>query len=320
MFLKSARVFNVKGLPAQFDADELVQHTEMPEGSTITLSYGFAPIPNIGESSVKFDGEMAGTCWGIGVQFVVDEKVVPAFALQRLTDKRVREIEKDEARYVGRKEYQTLRDDIHIGLLPKTPFKRTSFPVFLIQKGTEQMIIVGASKFHAGLVISTLIKTYSSIATTTIHFDDFTQGLTRRLLNTIEENTGLHDDGSPTLAPFTPVGKILLSKKHQRVRMKIDEVENDQLLSLLGALWEVIELALKFGDEKSQDQFTIDRDFQFKSIQWADRIATEADGDGGDYYHNWRTTAFIRCTAIIEWVATFKSMLFQADAVEEDEV
>ncbi len=71
----------------------------------------------------------------------------------------------------------------------------------------EYLLVASSNKNIANSAISTLIKACGSVKTETIHIDDVSQGLTTRLLNTLnnEEENGLF------LEKFLPTGQFLFT-------------------------------------------------------------------------------------------------------------
>lgn len=321
MFLKNATVMRVEGMPQSvlLNEENFQQHVPIPDGSTTPVSYGFVVNPISKEWWHEFEvADKSGVKRNaFGLQFCIEEKVVPGYQLKALLDKKLKEISNEESRHIGRKEKEEYRESILIMLLQKSPIRKTSFPVFIIHNGNdEQTIISSATGKNANRLENALVKSFGSIKFKIILFDGLTQGLSNRLTNhiakvlTSDRPANKLMNYSPTFHPYLPYGNLLIQRKNEKIRMQISDVEIEALLDFLGAenKWEVTELMLRDWHDESvaANIFKIDRNFRFKSIKWADVEIEQAEGE--DLVNEWFVLATIRCAAILGWVDTFSEM------------
>lgn len=315
MFLKNAAVNRVEGMPnsALLNEENFMQHVPIPDNSTLHLSYGFVVIPRLGEWWREFSVDVGNS--GImrnayGMQFFIEEKVIPSYQINDLLSKKVAQVEESESRIMGRKEREEHRDNILISLLPKAAIRKVSVPVFIVHNNhKEQTVICSLTGKNRVRLMDALIKTFGAMKVKIIVFDGISQGISARLKNTIEIKSGLYDisDDVLTFGQYVPVGNLLLKRKSEKIRMQINEVDNDNLLDFLSAEdpFRVTELVLGDNDEEKvpTNYFKIDINFNFKSIKWSDvEIEPEAKED---LAHEWVALATIRCTAIVKWVNDF---------------
>lgn len=140
MFIKNALVYNFTKLfdtSAEQIADALMEHTFRPCASMDSQKQGWVcPVPN-GES---FTHSAAGN---ILICLKTQEKTVPASYVKSELNKLVSDIEAERDQKVGKKEKQTLKEEVIQRLLPQAFPKDTFTYAYIDMKG--QRIIVDAS-------------------------------------------------------------------------------------------------------------------------------------------------------------------------------
>ncbi len=329
MFLKNASVNRVEGMPhsALLNEDNFQQHVPLSEGSTLHLSYGFVVIPTLGEWWREFSVDVGNS--GImrnayALQFMIEEKVIPAYQLKDLLNKKVAEVEERESRKLGRKEKEEYRDNILMKLLLTAPIRKTTAPVFVVHNNSnEQTIISSLTGKNRVRLIDAMCKSFGALKIKVILFDGLTQGITERLKNTLLNMYCPHEIlDLPTFGTYAPVGNLLLKRKQEKIRMQINEVDKVHLLNFLNQEDPFTVTELVLGDRDEEDvptnYFKIDQNFNFKSIKWAEAEISHSENLEDDIAHEWVVLATIRCTAIVGWVNDFSSMFMLKNEGDEE--
>ena len=328
--LNSAKIYLLRNAPSSIDlALTLVEFESMSPGSTIDRASGFRKINHLGEMVRDFT--ICNDAWcepgtishlvshATALEFVLETKVIHSGYLNKVVAEKVAEIEQAERRKLGRKERLNLKDEAIFTMLPEAPIETSVVEVFLVPYNGDTLLIACGKNKAIEAMLKKLITTFGSITTTTIHFDDLSHGLTTRLRYWM----GLADDNYSAFGKFIPLGKIKFKNKNDKLSIDVDDLGGKG--SIIGGVideWDVVGISLSdnayIGDEEGNDNtFTLDTNFQFKSIKWADYepndvIETKAD--------QWLANATMRVPAIVGWVHELMGLLGGKTTSPLDEV
>lgn len=198
------------------------------------------------------------------------EKVLPAGVIRDILDEKVQEIQNNEARNVGRKEKQELKEQITDDLLPRA-FTRNSTSQAIFDTRRGFLLVNNASSSKAENVLAKLREALG--------------GLEARLPNTKQSPSSLmtswlldgacqggFDLGSDCelkgAGDVVPVVKV--SKQDLTAGEVVQHVKNGKTVTQLGLTW------------RDQLAFVLTEDFTFKRIQYLDVLQEEAESHGDD--------------------------------------
>ena len=133
-------------------------------------SYGFQYLPHSdSEYVVEFPG-------GYMFDFRIDSKIMPAAAVNKILQERIDEIRKQEGRRVGRKEKQTLKENI-VGELCATALVKSTL-VRCFYHTDSNTLIVAANRKDAQFAVHALISAVESVKFESIVIDGLKRGIT----------------------------------------------------------------------------------------------------------------------------------------------
>lgn len=328
--LNSAKIYLLRNAPTSFDLGlNLVEFESIAVGSTVDRASGFRKINHMGEMVRPFSvcsdvwlvsekmttGHMAQAT---ALEFVLETKVIHSGYLKKLVAERAAEIEKAESRKLGRKERQMLKDEVIFSMLPKAPIETSIVEAFLVPYNGDTLLIACGKNKAIDAMLKKLITTFGSITTTTIHFDDLSNGLTTRLRRWI----GSDHDNSYSFGGFIPLGSIKFKKKNDKIAINVDDLgDTGPSIREIVDNWNVVAISLSDnvadGEGVPHSTFTLDTNFQFKSIKWADFEPTDVIESKAD---QWLANATMRVPVIVGWVHELMELLGGATTSPLDEV
>ena len=199
-----------------------------------------------------------------------EEKVLPSATVRDLVHEKVAEIQEAEARNVGRKEKQQLKEQITDDLLPLalTQSRRTE-AIFDTERG--YLLVNEASNKRAEQMLIKLREALGGLKVAMPHTRESPASLmTEWLLQGHAE--GDFELGYNVLLQGVGdvVPKVKISKKDLTTAEVIKHAQNGM---------QVVELELKWREQIS---FTLTQDFTLKRIQYLDVLQEKAEGHGDD--------------------------------------
>ena len=199
-----------------------------------------------------------------------EEKVLPSATVRDLVHEKVAEIQEAEARNVGRKEKQQLKEQITDDLLPRalTQSRRTE-AIFDTKRG--YLLVNEASDKRAEQMLIKLREALGGLKVAMPHTRESPASLmTEWLLQGHAE--GDFELGYNVLLQGVGdvVPKVKISKKDLTTAEVIKHAQNGM---------QVVELELEW---RKQISFTLTQDFTLKRIQYLDVLQEEAEWHGDD--------------------------------------
>ena len=199
-----------------------------------------------------------------------EEKVLPSATVRDLVHEKVAEIQEAEARNVGRKEKQQLKEQITDDLLPRalTQSRRTE-AIFDTKRG--YLLVNEASDKRAEQMLIKLREALGGLKVAMPHTRESPASLmTEWLLQGHAE--GDFELGYNVLLQGVGdvVPKVKISKKDLTTAEVIKHAQNGM---------QVVELELEWREQIS---FTLTQDFTLKRIQYLDVLQEEAEWHGDD--------------------------------------
>jgi recombination associated protein RdgC len=117
---------------------------------------------------------------GYSLCVLVQEKILPAAAIKSEVDRKVREIEEQQDRAVGRKERLEIKDEVIMELLPRALTKeRTIYGFYDSQE--KNLFVDNTTERYSSAVLKLVCMADGKVTTSTVHISDQKQGLTTRL-------------------------------------------------------------------------------------------------------------------------------------------
>lgn len=268
MQFKNLSVFSFSGKTTPEDMPLLT------EAKDLTTTLGFIPVNyGTGEMSVSTSGATL-------YKFGIDEKIIPSSVLKQQLEKKVREIELNENRKVGRKEKNDIKDEIAFSLIPRA-FNKTTSTFFYIDTISGLLFVDSCSKKMIDNLYSLIELSFSELtidpltvesSPTSIMTDWLLQNSLPRTLNTGDKCVIKNEESSISFKGLEPMSED--TTRHLEEGMLVDS------LSLEGML--VDSLSLFWSESLS---FTLSSNLDIKDIKFLDSLMDlhrANQGDQGD--------------------------------------
>lgn len=300
--IKNARVYRIT-LP---EASGLSKHLEEIKHREIkpveAFNRGFVPVLDEGELVHSSDDVTA---------FAVrmDRKLLPGSVVRDATTKRVKEIEENEGRRVGRKERREIEDVINTEMIQTSHVVSKVVTVFY-HRPSRFLFVPTSSQDEANIIISLLINAVGAAKTETIHISTLKGGLTARLSRLIGAEC-LQADGP--FGEFDLEPQVWLKRDKEKATYQINEIGTADagLAELLSAGFEVDAVRLGY----SPVSFKLTGDFVFKSIKFEDPAEDEQEAE--DATERWGNDANLQVFSLVKAVEAL-CILFDYKAPESE--
>lgn len=220
-------------------------------------SYGYIPNPVTNELVTPItDGYL--------LTFRFDQKILPNAVIKKEVNERISKLKEDGIEFIE----PDIKNTVTAEFLRKA-FVKTITTLVLYHPSKEYLLVASSNKNIANSAISTLIKACGSVKTETIHIDDVSQGLTTRLLNTLNNKEETDCFGKNFyLGQFYLLERKIDNKKEI---VKYDADFNsirDVLFDSLNNQFKINLIQLYTDDI----QFKLTSDFHFKGIKPVNKI------------------------------------------------
>jgi recombination associated protein RdgC len=263
MWFKNLTLFR---LPYPFELDhdalnEVLQGEAFhPCGKSVPFSYGWArPLGRHGEQLVHTVGNYSMICAR------KEERILPSAVVKEQLAEKVEAIEQGEARSVGRKERQQIKDELTLTLLPQA-FTRSNNIYAYIDRKNRWLVVDSASATKAEDLVSLLRESVD--------------GLKARLPLTEESprvvmSQWLRGDNIPN--GFEPGDEYELQEDDKDgaiVRCRRQDPLSDEIQGHLEAGKRVTKLAMSWQE---RIEFVVQEDLSIKRLRFTDTIKEELD-------------------------------------------
>ena len=225
---------------------------------------GFAP-PKGFSPELVFPADFT---WSVALK--KSEKVLPAGVIREILDDKIAEIQEAEARTVGRKEKQELKEQITDDLLPRA-FTRSSKTQAVCDTCSGFLLVNQASATRAENLLAKLREALG--------------GLEAKLPNTKQSPSSLMtewllqgacgggfelDDMCELKGTGDAAPTVRVSKQDLTADEVVQHVKTGKTVTQLGLVW------------RDQIAFVLTQDFTLKRIQYLDVLQEEAESHGDD--------------------------------------
>ena len=245
-------------------ADKLAAAEFAPCMGLDWFSEGFA-------APVAFSPELvfpADYTWRVALK--KEEKVLPAGVIRDILDERVVEIQNAEARNVGRKAKQELKEQITDDLLPRA-FTRSSRSQAIFDTKHGYLLVNNAAAAKAENLLTKLREALGGLEASLPNTKQSPGSLmTDWLLRGAAEGGFELDSDCELKGVGDVVPTVKVSKQDLTADEVVQHVKNGKTVTQLGLTW------------REQISFILTQDFTLKRIQYLDVLQEEAEGHGDD--------------------------------------
>ena len=245
-------------------ADKLAAAEFAPCMGLDWFSEGFA-------APVAFSPELvfpADYTWRVALK--KEEKVLPAGVIRDILDERVVEIQNAEARNVGRKEKQELKEQITDDLLPRA-FTRSSRSQAIFDTKHGYLLVNNAAAAKAENLLTKLREALGGLEASLPNTKQSPGSLmTDWLLRGVAVGGFELDSDCELKGVGDVVPTVKVSKQDLTADEVVQHVKNGKTVTQLGLTW------------REQISFILTQDFTLKRIQYLDVLQEEAEGHGDD--------------------------------------
>lgn len=199
-----------------------------------------------------------------------EEKVLPAGVIRDILDEKIAEIQDNEARNVGRKEKQELKEQITDDLLPRA-FTRSSRTEAVFDTRRGYLLVNNAASAKAENILTKLREALGGLEASLPNTKQSPSSLMTGWLLQGHCEGGFELDSDCELkgaGDAAPVVKI--SKQDLTDDEVVQHVKNGKTVTRLGLVW------------REQIAFILTQDVTLKRIQYLDVLQEEAENSGGD--------------------------------------
>ncbi|MBP0047683.1 recombination-associated protein RdgC [Marinobacterium sp. AK62] len=274
--LKNVTVYRAS-LPALADLESAIEANEALTntdalGDTEMIRYSFMHNPVTNRYITPLN------C-GYSLCILVQEKILPAPAIKREVDRKVRDIEAQQDRTVFRKERLQIKDEVIMDLMPRALTRERIIHAFYDQSH-KNLFVDGASERYSSSALKLVVMADGKVTTSTVHISDQKQGLTVRLADHL--NGGGEPFGTFALGTY-----LRLKNDADGTSVTFKETEfphgedEYQLLEKIGEGAKVHQIQLDYQGLK----FTLTEKFQIKGVIDGSDEAPEFENRDEEWMH-----------------------------------
>ncbi len=227
------------------------------------FSEGFIPPVSLsGQDSLLFKVQNI-----IQAAIQKEEKVLPAGVINDFVNDKVQLIEAEEARSVGRKEKQQIKEQMTDDLLPKAFTKKS------IRRGyfTDRLLFVDkASASQAEAFLTTVRQTVGGIDVRLVRTERSLSSVMTNWLTQKQAEGNFVLDSDCELKGVGEAASVVRMSKQDLTSDEVDAHLQNKLVTRLGLIW------------ADKIRFILSNDFTFTRIQYLDILQEEVSDQGED--------------------------------------
>ena len=241
--------------------DEVLQGEAFrPCGKSIPFSYGWAqPLGRHGEQLVHTVGSYSMICAR------KEERVLPSAVVKEQLSEKVAEIEQGEARSVGRKERQQIKDELTLTLLPQA-FTRSNNTYAYIDRKNGWLVVDSTSATKAEDLVTMLRESVDGLKTNLPQTEQSPRVVMSQWLRGDNIPDGFEVGEEYELQDDDTEGAI--------VRCRRQDPHSDEIQGHLEAGKQVTKLAMTWQE---RIEFVVPEDLSIKRLRFTDTIKEELD-------------------------------------------
>lgn len=261
MWFKNARVYKVtEAVDLDAIEEKLKEMVFTPCASLDREKYGFYPPlgKSFPDSLIHKTNEFVMVC------SKHQEKIIPAAAVNEALQNKVDELSVAESRHVGRKERQTMKDEIIFSMLP-TALKKSSYVYAYFDPKENLFIVDTPSARKAEDIISKIREALGSLKLIPLSAKNIpTQTMTHWIQN----------DVSPHQFELGDECELTETKDERTIKCKRQDLSADEVKNHLTSGLFVSKIALTW---KESIHFVVDSQLAVKKIKFDDLICDKAN-------------------------------------------
>lgn len=262
MFFKNLRLYRLTegwALPADELSAKLAEREFQPCDSLDVMKYGF--VPPLGDHGTDFVHAANGY---IMICAKRQEKIMPGGVVNEQLEEKARAISEAEQRIVGRKERQTLKDEIIFSLLPKA-FTKSSLDYAYIDTQGGLIVVNAASGKRAEDLLSALREALGSLRCIP---------LTVKNIPTQVMTHWLRDGELPHQFELGETCELQAGKDGRIIRAKNQDLSADEVRNHLDSGMFVSKVALTWNEAI---HCVVDEHLAIKSLKFEDKLLEKAN-------------------------------------------
>ena len=262
MWFKNLRLYRLTeawALSAEDLAEKLEDFKFNPCGSLDPMRYGF--VPPLGNHGTDF---VHATNGFIMICAKKQEKLLPGGVIKEQLEEKVLAISEAESRPVGRKERDTMKDEIIFSLLPKA-FTRSSLDYAYIAPQEGWIVVNASSSKRAEDLLSKLREALGSLRCLPVTPKNIP---TQVMTHWLRESQAPHqfELGEDCELQATKDGRVVRTKKLDLTSSEVrNHLESGMHVSKISLCW------------KESISFTVDDQLSIKRVKFEDVIADKAN-------------------------------------------
>lgn len=259
MWFKNLRIYKLTEAVAKLHLDEILERFQfVPCGSLDPVRYGF--FPPLGKDYLFTHDTLNFTM----ICAKREDKILPASAINQAVEEKAKAIAEAESRNVGRKERQTIRDEVIFSMLPKA-FSRVSLDYAYIDHAEQLIIVNSSSAKRAEDLLSKLREALGSLRCIPLSTKNIpTQVMTHWLqTNTMPDHFELGEEC-----------ELQAGKDGRVIRCKKQDLTANEILSHINSGMYVNKIALNYREGIS---FVLDDQLSIKKLKFDDVISEKSN-------------------------------------------
>ncbi len=237
----------------------LGEHSFQPCGNLDMARYGW--VPPLGRHGTEYTHVANGY---IMICAQRQEKILPAVVVKETLEQKVIEISDSEARHVGRKERETLKDEVIFSLLPKA-FTKSSLDFAYIAPHEGLLVVNSASAKRAEDLLSALREALGSLRVIPI---------TAKHVPTQTMTEWVRTGDLPSAFELGEECELQAGKDGRVIRCKNQDLTADEIRNHLDAGMFVNRLSLTWNEAI---HCVVDDQLAVKRLKFEDSIQDKAD-------------------------------------------
>ena len=257
MWFKNLRIFRLTQALSASDQElnDLLETKQFqPCGKLDALKHGWtSPLGRSGKMLSHSNGGATMLC------AKRQEKSVPSTALNEALENKIYEIREDEGRPVGRKEKQSLKDELIFSMLPQA-LPRTSFEYGYVHANDRLIYVNVASSKKAEDFLSLLRESLGSVKAVPL-------GTHNPIAAVLTD--WLRNGEAPSPFALGDICELRASKDERVIRFRKHDLSADEIKQHLDTGMHVQRLSLSWKDTIS---FVIDEELAVKSMSFSDEL------------------------------------------------
>ena len=241
-------------------AEQLEQYSFQPCGSQDVFRHGW--VPPLGDNGSEFIHTVGGY---IMICMKKQDKVLPAAVINELVAEKVAEIRANDGRAVGRKERQTMKEELTFELLPKA-FTKSSLQYAYISPKEGLLVVNASSANRAEEMLSFLRESIGSVPVLPLIGNNIPQDTMTHWLKSDSRPAAFELGHECELRDPSDEGGVIRCKHQDLTSSEINNhLQSGMYVSKLGLSW------------TGGVDFIIDDKLAIKRLSFSDLIQEKAD-------------------------------------------